>query len=187
MTFNPTDLAFYQQLYTEHLFILPDPHQEFASVAPVITPIPESISQAEIDQLGSTAPRKNFPVLGDNKKGLVLLVSLPEPAFEALLKNEFLIKIIGAIRYTPSDVGFVNALAVKPVNIHELSKEVNLNHLLVFGKNILDMTSDSRVSYYKPASIGRTPLLIAEELETIELDVNKKKQLWAALQQMFLK
>ena len=112
---------------------------------------------------------------------------MPEPAYQALPKNEFLIKILGAIRYTPSDVGFVNAHQVKPVNIHELSKEINLNHLLVFGKNILDMTADSRVGYYKPASIGRTPLLIAEELEAIELDVNKKKQLWAALQQMFLK
>ena len=181
MSTTAEELAFYQQLYTEHLFILPEP--ELAS-APVT---PEVISPEEIDRLGRTASLPKYPVLGENKKGLVLLVSMPEPAFQALPKNEFLIKIIGAIRYTPADVGFVNAHQTIPVNIHDLSKEVNLNHLLVFGKNILDMTADSRVSYYKPASIGRIPLLIAEELEAIELDVNKKKQLWAALQTIFLK
>lgn len=181
------ELAFYQQLYTEHLFILPEPQQE--AILATSTPVTEHevVSPEELERLGSTAPTPKYPVLGANKKGLVLLFSLPEPAFQALPNNDFLIKIIGAIRYTPGDVGFVNTLQVRPVNIHELSKEINVNHLLVFGKNILDMTADSRVSYYKPASIGRTPMLIAEELEAIELDVNKKKQLWAALQQMFLK
>lgn len=178
-------LAFYQQLYTEHLFILPEPAQEVTPV--VLSVTTEVISKEEIDRLGSTAPVIKYPVLGENKKGLILLVSLPEPGFLALPKNEFLIKVLGAIRYTPQDVGYVNVPQTKSVNIHELSKEVNLNYLLVFGKNILDMTADSRVGYYKPASIGRTPLLIAEELAAIELDVNKKKQLWGALQQMFLK
>lgn len=187
MSTTAEELAFYQQLYTEPLFILPEPPPEVTLVAPTAAIEREVISAEEIERLGSTAPLPKYPLLGENKKGLVLLVSLPEPAFRALPENEFLIKILGAIRYTPADVGYVNALQVKPVNIHDLSKEVNLNHLLVFGKNILDMSADSRVSYYKPASIGRTPLLIAEELEAIELDVNKKKQLWAALQAIFLK
>lgn len=184
MAGTAAELAFYQQLFTEHLFILPEP----LDAAPVVSmPEAEPINSAELERLGSTAPVKKYPVIGENKKGLVLLVSLPEAAFQALPKNEFLIKIIGAIRYTPQDVGYINALNLKPVNIHELSKEVTVTHLLVFGKNILDMTADSRVSYYKPASIGRTPLLIVEELEAIERDVNKKKQLWAALQAIFLK
>lgn len=179
------NLAFYQQLFTEHLFILPD---ELPNVAPPLTsPEPEPISAEELERLGSTAPIKKFSLVGENQKGLIILVSLPEFAFQDLSKNEFLTKIIGAIKYTPSDVGYINAIDIKPVNIHDLSKEVSLANLLVFGKNILDMSSDSRVSYYKPASIGSTPLLIAEELEVIERDVNKKKQLWAALQSMFLK
>ncbi len=178
------ELAFYQQLFTEHLFVLP----ETLPPAPAVSvPEAETISPAELERLGSTMPINKYSLVGENKKGLVLLVSLPDAAFQALPKNEFLTKIIGAIRYTPADVGYINALHLKPINSHDLSKEVTVNHLLVFGKNILDMTADSRVSYYKPASIGRTPLLIVEELEAIERDVNKKKQLWAALQSMFLK
>ncbi|QNF35192.1 hypothetical protein HUW51_21645 [Adhaeribacter swui] len=187
MTSHAEDLAFFQQLYTEPLFIIPEP-SEIVAPAPAAAVVPqETISPEEIDRWGSTQPVKKYPLVGENKKGLVILVSLPEQAFSALPKNEFLIKILGAIRYTPQDVGYVNAQQTKSVNIHDLSKEVTLNHLLVFGKNILDMTEDSRVSYYKPASIGRTPLLIAEDLAAIELDVNKKKQLWGALQSMFLK
>lgn len=179
------NLAFYQHFYTEHLFVLPGE----SPVIPTITTglEPEMLDAAELDRLGSTTPVAKYPVLGENKKGLILLVSLPDQAFSTLPKNEFLNKILGAIKFTPNDVGYVNAALTKPVNIHDLGKEVNLNSLIVFGKNILDMTSDSKVSYYKPASIGRTPLLIVEELELIEQDVNKKKQLWAALQPMFLK
>ncbi len=180
------NLAFYQQLFTEQLYILPDPQPAIDLTIPEPKLEPETLSAAEIEQLGSTAPVKIYPVIGENRKGLVLLFSLPEAAFRALPQNDFLIKIIGAIKYTPADVAFVNALTSKPVNILALSKEVDLAHLIVFGKNILDMTADSRVSYYKPASIGRTPLLIAEDLASIELDVNKKKQLWVALQTMFL-
>ncbi|MDQ3290330.1 MAG: hypothetical protein M3Q05_03465 [Bacteroidota bacterium] len=186
MTDQAAQLAFYQQLFNEPLFILTEPHSD----VPVSLPKqnePEPISKAEIEEWGSTAPVNKYRVIGNNQKGLVLLVSLPEPAYQELTKNEFLIKILGAIKYTPNDVAFVNAFQVKPVNIFELGKEVQLNHLIVFGKNIVDMTGDSRVGYYKPASIGRTPLLIVEELDAIEKDVNKKKQLWAALQTMFLK
>lgn len=179
------DLAFYQHLFTEHLFIVPE--KQPAPTDSVTDDDLKPISTAEIEDLGRTVHPRKYPIIGDNKKGLVLLFSLSEPAFQALCQNEFLIKIIGAIRYTPADVAFVNALNIKPVNVHELSKELNLANLIVFGKNILDMTPDSRVSYYKPASIGRTPLLIVEDLAAIELDVNKKKQLWAALQSIFLK
>ncbi|PSR57063.1 hypothetical protein AHMF7605_28060 [Adhaeribacter arboris] len=186
MTDQAAELTFYQQLFTEPLFILPELNKEVPESLPKETE-PELISPAEIAQLGSTTPVKKYPVIGENHKGLVLLVSLPEPAFQELPKNEFLVKILGAIKYAPNDVAYLNTLHLKPVNIYELSKAENLKHLIVFGKNILDMTADSKVSYYKPASIGRTPLLIAEELETIERDVNKKKQLWAALQAMFLK
>lgn len=182
------DLTFYQHLFTEHLFIVPEEPPVTPAPAATATAAPESsISPQEIERLGNTAPVKKYPVIGENRKGLVLLFALPETAFEALPKNEFLTKIIGAIKYTPADVAYVNAFNAKPVNSHALSKEVNLAHLIVFGKNILDMTPDSRVGYYKPASIGRTPLLVVEELAAIELDVNKKKQLWAALQPMFLK
>ncbi|QMU28726.1 hypothetical protein [Adhaeribacter radiodurans] len=186
MAEQAAELSFYQQLFTEPLFILPETQAEPVVFSmPVIEP--EPISKAEIEKLGNTAPVKKYPVLGDNKKGLLILVSQPENAFQELPKNEFLVKILGAIKYTPSDVAYVNTLNIKPINIYELSKAENLKHLIVFGKNILDMTADSRVGYYKPASIGHTPLLIVEELEIIERDVNKKKQLWAALQAMFLK
>lgn len=179
------NLAFYQNFFTELLFVFP----EQMPVSTQVNSLPEveAIDALELERLGSTTPVKKFPVLGENKKGLILLVSLPEETFKTLPKNDFLIKIIGAIKYTPADVGFVNARQIGPVNIHDLSKEVNLTNLIVFGKNILDMTADSKVGFYKPASIGRTPLLVVEELAFIEQDVNKKKQLWAALQPMFLK
>lgn len=179
------DLAFYQQLFTEPIFVVPE-KTPIVAPEPVATSAP-TISPAELERLGNTAPLQKYPIIGENRKGLVLLFSLPEKDFQAITKNDFLIKIIGAIKYTPADVAFVNALGRQPVNIHELSKEINLAHLIVFGKNIVDMTADSRVSYYKPASIGRTPLLIAEDLASIELDVNKKKLLWGALQTIFLK
>ena len=60
MSTTAEELAFYQQLYTEHLFILPESDLEVTPAVPV--PEPEVISPEEIDRLGSTTPVPKFPI-----------------------------------------------------------------------------------------------------------------------------
>ncbi|PIQ21216.1 MAG: hypothetical protein COW65_10435 [Cytophagales bacterium CG18_big_fil_WC_8_21_14_2_50_42_9] len=174
-------LDFYQLFFTENLFLVPDmnsPAYPEAALPP---------ATADDDISGDTLPAKRYNLLGQNRKGLIITVALLEKEFQALPSNEFLTKVLVSIKHTLSDVAFVNLEPKEKLDIYLLSKETQINNLLVFGPGLLDMDANSKVHLYKPASIGNIPLLIADVLATIENDVNKKKLLWSGLQAVFLK
>lgn len=172
------NLALYQLLFQETLFILPDKN-------PVIQ---EAIQlSAEDRALGDIAPGNKYAITGQNKKGLVIAFSEKEQEFIKLPQNDFLVKILTAIKFNPKDVGYVNIPAGQKISLFDLGKETNLQYLVIFGIGLLDISADSKVSLYKPASVGNIPLLIAEPLPEIELDINKKKWLWEGLKTIFLK
>ena len=172
-------LDFYQHFFTENLFLMPD--RNYGLSAALVT----ATDMEDIN--GDTLPAKQYALLGENRKGLVIAVSLSEKDFQALPGNEFLTKVLTSIKHTPNDVGFVNLAAKEKLQLYELSKETTVNYLLAFGPGLLDMDVNSKVHLYKPASIGNIPLLIADVLADIENDVNKKKLLWNGLQTVFLK
>ena len=176
------NIEFYRHLFDETLFLVPEPatrEQKLAATAAAAPP-EEPVS-------GDTAMGPQYRLLGENRKGLVIAVSLPEGDFQALPRNEFLVKVLSAIQYSPADVAFVNIQRGEKLRIFDLAKETTVNHLVAFGPGLLDMTDDSSISLYKPASIGNTPLLIADPVADIERDVTKKKLLWNGLQAIFLK
>ena len=172
-------LEFYQHFYTENLFLIPDLHST--------APTKDSLSTATEEINGDTQPVKKYNLLGENKKGLIIVVALPEKEFRALPQHEFLSKVLASIRHTPEDVAFINLASKEKLDTYKLSKETTVNQLLAFGPGLLDLDVNSKISLYKPASIGATPLLIADVLGDIENDVNKKKLLWNGLQTIFLR
>ena len=171
-------LNFYQQFFTEILFLVPDANAESSLKNEILTE-PEAVD-------GDTIPVKKYHLLGENKKGLVILVAMAEKEFQALPQHEFLSKVLASIKHTTNDVAFINLAPPEKLEIYDLSKETKVNYLLAFGPGLLDMDANSKVHLYKPASIGSIPLLIADVLTVIENDVNKKKQLWNGLQAVFL-
>ena len=173
------NLDFYQHFITENLFLVPDQQATFSSNVAATT-------QSE-DVNGDTNPKSKYRLLGENRKGLVIVVALPKKEFLALPSHEFLTKVLASIRHTPDDVAFINLAPREKLDTYYLSKETKVNYLLAFGAGLLDMDADSKVHLYKPASLGTTPLLIADVLADIENDVTKKKQLWNGLQAIFLK
>lgn len=173
------NVEFYRHLFDETLFLLPDqPAESLRQTAPQRPEEPVS---------GDTPAGPRYQLLGENRKGLVIAVSLPEEAFQALPRNEFLTKVLAAIQRSPADVAFVNMTPGQQLDTYELGKETQLNHLVAFGSGLVKMTADSKINPYKPASIGNVPLLVADPVAAIEADVNKKKLLWNGLQTIFLK
>ena len=182
-------LAFYQQFYTESLFLVPepaltDPENLTLPIAPITDQQPGNPEQKPEDE---TPAVKRFVVAGENRKGLALLFSLPAEAFAALPQNEFLNKILAAIQFAPADVAYVNIQPNYALNLFDLGKETKVQQVVAFGPRLLDLASGFQVNLYKPAGIGPTPLLIADPLQNIDNDVNRKKQLWSGLQAIFLK
>ncbi|WP_026464549.1 hypothetical protein [Adhaeribacter aquaticus] len=179
------DLSFFQHFFTETLFLVPEQQTTTASLPP-LEAVPKPTPLTEVIT-GDTPKPRQYQVVGENKKGLIIVVSLSEQDFRSLPNNVFLSKVLGAIQHGPGDVGFVNISRGQRLSIYDLSKENNVKHLIAFGPGLLDLSADSKVNLYKPAAIGQYPLLVAEPLENIENDITKKKLLWNGLQTIFLK
>lgn len=178
ITVAEENIEFYRHLFDETLFLVPDQQAREQRQAP---------ARAEEPVSGDTPAGPAYQLLGENRKGLVIAVSLPETDFQALPRNEFLTKVLAAIQRSPADVAFVNLKRGQQLSTFHLAKETQLNHLVAFGPGLVEMSADSKVHPYKPASIGNIPLLLADPVAAIEADVNKKKMLWSGLQAIFLK
>lgn len=178
------DLAFYQHLFNESLFLV---LEQPAAAAPLPASLPMNIQPVSPPISGDTKPTKKFRVVGKNQKGLSLLFSLPEADFNVLPQNEFLTKILAAIQHAPDDVVYVNIQPNYALNIFDLKKEITVQHVVAFGKNLIDLAPGFNLNLYTPAVISDLPFLQAEPLATIENDVNRKKSLWNGLQVIFKK
>lgn len=174
------NLELYRHLFDETLFLVPE-QQSRQQQPPAVADEPEPLDS------GDTHSGPVYRLLGENRKGLVIVVSLPEAGFRALPQNEFLTRVLAAIQRSPVDVAFVNMAAGEKLQVHQLARQTQVSHLVAFGAGLLDMAAGSSVGLYKPASIGQVPLLVADPVAAIESDVAKKKLLWAGLQTIFLK
>ena len=184
----PEDLLpFYQQFFTDNLFLVPETASGVAAATQTVPDKPATVTYPEDATMGDTMAPKRFTILGDNKKGLVLLFSLSEKDFAALPQNVFLTKILAAIQHMSTDVAFVNLEPGFKLNIFDLSKETKLQQVVAFGQDLVDLAPGFNIQLYKPAAIGQVPLLLAEPLYQIENDVNRKKYLWSGLQAIFIK
>jgi hypothetical protein len=172
------NIEFYRHLFDETLFLVPDQQARAQRQTPARPEEPVS---------GDTLTGPRYQLLGENRKGLVIAVSLSEAEFLALPHNAFLTKVLAAIQRSPADVAFVNLKPGQLLSTFDLAKETQLNQLVAFGPGLVEMSADSKINPYKPASIGQVPLLVADTVAAIEADVNKKKSLWNALQSIFLK
>ena len=159
--------SFYKTFYSETLFVTRDANAN--------VPLPEeelTVSGPEI-----TCNEKVF-------KGLTILVSEDEKTFSQILQNEFLTKILKAIKFEMHDVAFVNIARGSNVNLAVLGKKLPIKSVVSFGTELLDM--EKIPPAYKHFHIGPTPVILSESLTQLEADQNKKRLLWNGLQGMFL-
>ncbi len=159
--------AFYKNFYPEALFVTRDANAN--------VPAPE-------EALTESGPEIIFnePVF----KGLVILVSEEKEAFKQILQNEFLTKILKAIKFEIHDVAFVNVAKSSNVNLAILGRKLPIKSVVSFGSTLLDL--EKAPAPYKHFHIGPTPVLLSESLTQLEADQSKKRLLWNGLQGMFL-
>ncbi|MCA8830378.1 hypothetical protein [Hymenobacter pini] len=128
-----------------------------------------------------------FGTLGSNPHGLVLLVRLPPEQFRKLPRNVFLNNLLKALRLVMEDVVLVNVEHDKyPVALCSLRREIAARQILAFGKNLLDVAVYTTQPYEPVLLYGDTAFLGASEIDMLEYDAGRKKQLWQAVQRMFL-
>jgi hypothetical protein len=128
-----------------------------------------------------------FATLGSNAQGLVILVRVSPEQFRKLPRNVFLNNLLKALRLVMEDVVLVNVEHEKfPVALCSLRQHLAARQFLAFGKNLLDVAVYTTQPYEPVLLYGDTAFLGASEIEMLEYDAGRKKQLWQAVQRMFL-
>ncbi|GAB2785151.1 hypothetical protein HNQ93_002541 [Hymenobacter luteus] len=128
-----------------------------------------------------------FSTLGSNANGLLILVRLPAEEFRKLPRNVFLNNLLKAIRLIVEDVVLVNVEhPTYPVALCSLRQHLAARQFLAFGKNLLDVAVYTTQPYEPVLLFGDTAFLSASEISMLEYDAGRKKQLWQAVQRMFM-
>lgn len=162
---------------------------------PVTAPaqvVPPSVSQKHVTDLPKIpkveAPvkPKAFEVLGQNKKGVAILVTLPPQEFQALPNLQFLTKILSAIGLQPADVAFVNNVSGQLASYEELTKALQVNYIISFASRVTTDLPHDKFTLYNPVTVGTVPIVFSQSLAVLDGDQEQKKLLWGALQRVFL-
>jgi len=197
---------FLRNFITETLYLVP---VDAAAPAPEVPASPVKPAQAaEVDMPVAVTPAKPeqtaatpaipklpkpeaastpaYEVSGENRKGVVILVTLPEGEFRKLPKLEFLQKILHAIGLLQADVAYVNNISGKIVRLEELEQTLEVNYIISFASRLDTNLPHDKFTLYSPVTVGRIAVVFAQALSVLEQDVTHKKNLWNALRQVFL-
>lgn len=153
-----SDYSFLQFLIEEPVYRIQEKNEQKNTAAP-ITPAP-SINSSESVKVNKSASKKiliGASIMSDSSR-------------------DFLYKILAAVKVNPDD-----AIIQVCSNYSELNHQ-EANKVILFGLNL----PSENIPLYTPSKFQSQEVLIAEDLLQIEMDVNKKKSLWQALQKIFL-
>lgn len=160
-------------------------------VVAVTQPAPVVVVAAP-EPLPPSAPRPTAPALLPpiqqpsrlpelNHKVLLLADEVLDPG--NLL---FLEKILKAVNLNVNGVDLLNLQGTQDVDFNELLKGKYIHHFITFGVPFERIHLDIMMDRYAPVRFDGITFLMADSLPTIEADQNLKKQLWNALQRVFL-
>jgi hypothetical protein len=166
--------------------VLGKPVFEEAIQAPA--PVPPSAPVAAIPKLPKveiTPLPKAFDVIGENRKGLIVLVTLPDEAFRALPQSQFLTKILAAIGFGPADVAFVNNVSGAIAKFEALRETTQTNYVISFASRLDTDLPHDKFTLYNPVPVDGVPVVFSQSLAVLDGDQEQKKLLWGALQRVF--
>lgn len=118
---------------------------------------------------------------GKNLKKVAIIVNYNGKGFIDPQEEEFLLKILSAVKLTADDVAIIN---VNHLNSGSHIKNFNYVKLITFGCHNDDLPNAAEPPYSLKQSEGRF-YLKADSLEEIQQTKDKKVKLWESLQKMF--
>jgi len=200
--------AFLRNFITETLYLVPVDAAAPAPVTPEVTAAPFELKQPVEQPVAANSPTlaqpaantpaipklpkpqaataPAFEITGENRKGVVVLVTLPDNEFRKLPELEFLQKILHAIGLMKSDVAYINNISGKVARLEELQQKLEVNYLISFASRLDSDLPHDKFTLYNPVIVGRIPVVFAQALSVLEQEVAHKKNLWQALRQVFL-
>jgi hypothetical protein len=139
---------------------------------------PQATVAAPVAEYGNT------PLLGGNKKGVLILVSSDKAPFLPDAELEFLTTILGACKLSIADVAIVN-LQRYPQAYTELVKQFHCRQVLLFGVTPQQIDLPFHFPHFQLQNFDQRTYLSSFPLGAIAQDRELKTQLWGCLKSMF--
>ncbi|WP_439882909.1 hypothetical protein ACSX1A_07015 [Pontibacter sp. MBLB2868] len=193
---------FLKNLFPETLYLVKDdttlpvpPEEAPVIAAPVAEELPTVAAKATVHQTPvlpkipgteKPAPSGKYNVIGKNNRGVVVLVTVSEAEFQKLPELAFLQKILSAIGLKSDDVAYLNNVSGAIAKFEDLKQEMQVNYIISFASRLDTDLPHEKFTLYTPVKVGDVPVVFSLALAKLENDVDQKKLLWGALQQMFL-
>lgn len=162
-----------------------EPEEEAPAPLETIAPLHKPAPLPKLPKVETVIP-PSFEITGENKKGVVVLVTVPQDEFKQLPQLEFLRKILGAIGLQPADVAFANNVSGKLARFEELTTQIQVNHIISFASRIDTDLPHEKFTLYNPVTVGKVPIVFSQSLAVLDKDQEQKKLLWGALKKVFI-
>jgi hypothetical protein len=132
-----------------------------------------------------TAENLQFKFLGKNEKNILLLVNEEDHPFLGDEELGLLLNILGACNIAMQDVALVNLSNYRGETNSALQAQFAPMHLLFFGTTPEALGFPLQIPMYKIQPYNNQQYLVAPNLQQLLTDKAAKKNLWAALKNMF--
>lgn len=139
----------------------------------------------KLPKVEKTKEPKPFEAIGENRKGVIVLVTLPAADFQALPQSDFLRKILAAIGFGPADVAFVNNVSGGIARFEMLREAMSTNYIISFASRLDTDFPHEKFTLYNPVLVDGVPVVFSQSLAVLDGDQEQKKLLWGALQRVF--
>jgi len=133
----------------------------------------------------TTKPQGSFSFLGNNKKGIAIIVSSKEAIHLADDELSFLLGILSACKLTMEDVAIMNIEKNNQATYQTIEAELKAKVILLFGVSTDQIQLPIQFPDYQIQKYNSQVYLSAPILGNIEKDKAEKIKLWNSLKQVF--
>lgn len=170
----------FQQLFAgEQLYVIPEKTVQKDEVSVekklIVAPIAEQVV-AEVKVENVQEPLHFVP-----NHRVVILVDDCSDADQALLG-----KILTAVKLNLNQVDLVRLADLSQMNARTAFSQNLISHFITFGVALQQIKLEIPLNPYQTKEIKNIRFLFSDALSELQNDVEKKKALWKALQEMFL-
>lgn len=170
----------FQQLFAgEQLYVIPEKTVQKDEVSVEKKPIVASIAEQVVAEVKVEKVQEPLHFVPNHR--VVILVDDCSDADQALLG-----KILTAVKLNLNQVDLVRLADLSQMNARTAFSQNLISHFITFGVALQQIKLEIPLNPYQTKEIKNIRFLFSDALSELQNDVEKKKALWKALQEMFL-
>ncbi|MDR6560876.1 MULTISPECIES: DNA polymerase III subunit psi [unclassified Arcicella] len=171
----------FQQLFAgEQLYVIPEQSLQKEKITVENSPIATPIEEKTVMKATATVDEVKVLHFVPNHR-IVILVDEYSEADQALLA-----KILTAVKLNLNQIDLVHLADLSQMNARTAFSQNLISHFITFGVALQKIKLEIPLNPYQTKEIKNIRFLFSHALSELQHDVEKKKALWKALQEMFL-